>query len=106
MPALEPVFVSPLARAHGRGRTIELELNERERDLIVNHTFADEDLIRDLRESSPKQKDRKFRFSWNALDDLAGYIAAEANQARNKKLQQEWERIYLKLTSVLDMRAG
>ncbi len=106
MPVLEPVLVSPFARAHARGRTIELELSERERDLIVNHTFADEELIRDLREPSARQKDRKFRFSWNALDDLAGYIAAEANQARNKKLQQEWERIYQKFTSVLDMRAG
>jgi len=101
MPVLEPIYISPFTKSRTRGRTIEIELSERERDMILNHSLADEHLVRDLHAS---KKGSKFRFGWEELDDLAGYIAAEANQARNKKLQQEWRRIYDKFVSVLDSK--
>ncbi len=102
---LEPVLASPYARLKSRGRAMEVELSERERDLIVNHSFADEELIRDMR-PGVKGAARKFRFSWDELDDLASFVAAEANAARNRKLQQEWSRMYEKFTAVLDSKAG
>ena len=103
MPALEPIYVSPVA-LRSRNRVLEIELNERERDLIVNHTFADEPLIRGLRSPIPRQQSRKYTFNWDDLDDLAGYIAAESNHARTRKLEQEWDRIYDKVTHALDSR--
>ena len=104
MPVIEPVFTSPYSRSQGSGRAVEIELSERERDLIVNHTLADEVLIRDLHLAPAKPDSGKYRFSWEELDDLAGYVAAESNHARNKKLSQEWSRIYDKLTAALDSR--
>lgn len=104
MPVLEPIYVSPYARARMHGRNLEIELSERERDLILNHTFADEELIRDLRNGTSRQHAHKYRFSWDDLDDLAGYIAAESNHARSPKLRQEWQRIFAKFTAVLDSR--
>ena len=104
MPALPPILVSPYATTGTRSRTVEIEFTERERDLIVNHTFADEELIRDLGTVIPKQGSRKYKFNWDDLDDLAGYIAAESNHARNRKLEQDWERIYDKITAALDSR--
>jgi hypothetical protein len=34
------------------------------------------------------------------LDDLAGYVAAEANHAKNKKLQKELQRLFSRIASL------
>jgi hypothetical protein len=36
------------------------------------------------------------------LDDLAGYVAAEANHAKNKKLQRELQRLFSRIAAVLE----
>jgi hypothetical protein len=66
---------------------VTLELNERERELIQN-TFADDDLTGRLR-VVPKPGERPvFRFTLDDLDELAGFVASEANHAKNKKLKK------------------
>jgi hypothetical protein len=81
--------------------TIPLELNERERELLQN-TFADDDLTGRLR-VVPKTDERPiFRFTLDDLDELAGFVASEANHAKNKKLQKEWDHLYERIEAVLE----
>lgn len=69
--------------------TVPLELNERERELILSHTFAGESLTNRLR-VVPKRGERPiFRFSLDDLDELVGFLAAEANYAKNKILREQ-----------------
>jgi len=81
---------------------VPLDLSDRERELILEHAFADEALIGRLR--VPQTPDRRavFHFSLDDLDDLAGCVAAEANHAKDKKLRKEWDRIYARISDVLD----
>jgi len=69
--------------------TVPLELNERERELIQSHTFADESLTNRLRVVAKKGERPIFRFTLDDLDELAGFLAAEANHCRNKVLREQ-----------------
>lgn len=81
---------------------VPLELNERERELIEHHTFADEELTNRLR-VVPKPGERPvFRFTLDDLDELAGFIAAEANHAKDKKLQKELDQLCDRIQATLD----
>jgi hypothetical protein len=78
-----------------------LELNERERELIQN-TFADDDLTVRLR-VVPKTGERPiFRFTLDDLDELAGFVASEANHATNKKLKKEWDDLCERIEAVME----
>jgi hypothetical protein len=82
--------------------TIPLKLNARERQLIVEHSFADEDLTGRLRVVPKPNKPPVYRFTLDDWEDLAGYVAAEANHAKDKKLRKEWDRLYARLAAVLE----
>ena len=84
------------------GEKVSLELNERERDLIVKHTFAASNLTDRLR-MVPSPGQRPFyRFTLDDLDELAGYVAAEANHAKVKKLEKELRRLYARIADILE----
>ena len=79
---------------------VTLELNERERELIQN-TFADDDLTGRLR-VVPKPGERPvFRFTLDDLDELAGFVASEANHAKNKKLKKEWDDLFDRIEAIM-----
>jgi hypothetical protein len=71
------------------GERVSLELTERERDLIMKHTFADSDLTDRLRILPSPGRRPFYRFTLDDLDELAGYVAAEANHTKIKKLEKE-----------------
>ena len=79
--------------------TIPLRLNARERHLIVEKTFAPEELTARLIRSQGKEPD--CRFTLDEFDELAGYVAAEANHARDKKLKKELDRIFALIDDLL-----
>src|SRR5690242_17327533 len=84
------------------GEKVPLELTERERDLIMKPTFAGSDLTDRLR-IVPSPGRRPFhRFTLNDLDELAGYVAAEANHAKVKKLEKELRQLYGRMADVLE----
>ena len=84
------------------GEKIPLELTERERDLIMKHTFADNNLTDRLRVvPSPGQR-LFYRFTLDDLDELAGYVAAEANNAKVKKLEKELRQLYSRISDALE----
>jgi hypothetical protein len=84
------------------GEKIPLELTERERDLIMKHTFAGNNLTDRLRVvPSPGQRPF-YRFTLDDLDELAGYVAAEANHAKVKKLEKELRQLYSRIADALE----
>jgi hypothetical protein len=81
---------------------VPLELNARERELILEHSLADEELTGRLHVVPLPGEAPVYGFTLDELDELAGYVAAEANHANDKKLQREWDRLYERLTAVLE----
>jgi hypothetical protein len=84
------------------GERVSLELNERVRDLIIKHTFAGNNLTDRLRLLPGPRKRPVYRFTLDDLDELAGYVAAEANHANVKKLEKELRRLFGRIVDVLD----
>ena len=79
-----------------------MELSERERELILKHTFTDDELTGRLRIVPRPGEPPVYRFTLDDLDELAGYVAAEANHAKDKKLQKEWDRLYARMAALLE----
>jgi hypothetical protein len=84
------------------GEKVPLELTERERDLIMKHTFAGSDLTDRLRVVPGPGRRSSYRFTLDDLDELAGYVAAEANHAKVKKLEKELRRLYDRIADILE----
>ena len=84
------------------GEKVPLELTERERDLITKHTFAGNNLTDRLRIMPSPGHRPIYRFTLDDLDELAGYVAAEANHAKVKKLEKELRRLYSRIADVLE----
>jgi hypothetical protein len=83
------------------GETVPLELNQHERDLIISHSFADESLTNRLRIAQQPGQRPVFNFTLGQLDELVGDVAAEANHAKNKVLQQQLDQLCERIESVL-----
>jgi hypothetical protein len=81
---------------------VPLDLNARERELILQHTFADDQLTRRLRIVPGVGESAAYRFTLGELDDLAGYVAAEANHAKDKKLKKELAGLFGRIQTVLE----
>lgn len=84
------------------GTTLPLELSDRERELILEHSFAPDELTGKLRIVPPPGKPAVARYTLDDLDDLAGHVAAESNHAKDRKLHKEWEGIYIKIAAILE----
>lgn len=81
--------------------SVPVELNERERELIVSHTFADESLTDRLRARTEPGQRPVFHFTLEELDELVGDIAAEANHAKNEALQKQLDQLCDRMEAVL-----
>ena len=77
-----------------------LFLTETERRLILDRTFAPPELTDRLRRAPAEQT--RFSFTADELDELVGYVAAEANHARSPTAVARLDRIYGKIESLLD----
>jgi hypothetical protein len=84
------------------GEKVPLELAEHERDLILKHTFAENDLTDRLRIVPSPGRRPVYRFTLDELDELAGYVAAEANHAKVKKLEKDLRQLFGRITDVLE----
>lgn len=79
-----------------------MELNDRERELIAQHRFAEPELTDRLRVVPALGEPPIYYFTLDDLYELAGYVAAEANHAKDKKLQKERDWLCARLAEVLD----
>ncbi len=81
------------------GSKLPVKLTLRERDLIRNKTFYDPDFASS---AVVEGKDITLELSLDDIEEIQGYIAAEANHTENKKLQKELDLLFDKLQVYLD----
>ena len=103
---LTKTFIRPISPQRQRiaiktDATVPLELNQRERDLIISHTFADESITDRLRVVPQPGQHPVFHFTLDELDELTGDVAAEANHAKNKVLQEQLDQLCERIEAVL-----
>jgi hypothetical protein len=79
-----------------------VELNDQERELIMKQTFAEHELTDRLRLVHRPGDPPVYSFTLDELDELAGYVAAEANHAKEKKLQKQLIRLYDRIAALLE----
>lgn len=83
-------------------KDIEIKIKPEERDLISHHTFADPDLTNRLNIAEVKGKHLVAKYSINDLEDLIGFIAAEANHVEDKKIEKKLDMLFERLSRVLE----
>ena len=81
---------------------IEIKFTEQERELIIDHTFAGSDLTNNLKISEIKGKHLIAKYTIYDLDELIGFIAAEANHTEDKKLQKKLDKLFERLSRILE----
>jgi hypothetical protein len=70
-------------------------------ELIVEETFADAELTQRLTMTTVKGRRFLVKYTLDDLDLLLGYIAAEANHCKDRKLQREFDRLYVRLQKAM-----
>ncbi len=78
---------------------LSVKLTVRERNIILDETFCDPRLVR---LASVDGKHVLFEWSLDEIEDVQGFVAAEANHTDNKQLETTLDRIFLKLQVYLD----
>lgn len=81
---------------------IEIKFTHQERDLIIDHTFAGPDLTKKLQIAEIKGKYLIAKYSTYDLEELIGYIAAEANHTPDKQVRKQLDRLFERLTRILE----
>ena len=81
------------------GTKLPVKLTIRERDLIRDETFCDPDFAKF---AIVNGKGIRLDLSLDDIEEIQGYIAAEANHTKNSKLQKELNRLFGKLQVFLD----
>ena len=81
------------------GTKLPVTLTRRERDIIHDQTSCDPNYTR---LAVVDGKGIKVDLSLDEIEDIQGYIAAEANHTKNKKLEKELDRLFDKLQVYLD----
>ena len=76
---------------------VEVPFTPRERDLILEHSFADGELTDRLRVLEVRGATLVARYTLDDLEELLGFIAAEANHTLNRKLQKELHALFIRL---------
>lgn len=75
------------------GDRVVLKLSLEQADLIVGKTMIDDDLLAIIHHAKVRDAVVCSRFTLDELDELAGYVAAEANNTKDKKLQKAFDAI-------------
>ena len=81
---------------------LEIKFTHDERGLIIDHTFAGPDLTKRLQIAEIKGKHLITKYSTYDLEELIGFIAAEANHTDDKKNGKKLDRLFERLTRILD----
>jgi hypothetical protein len=83
------------------GQRVPISFSARERALVLNCTFADGELVEPLAVARKGRGETVVRYTLDDLDELLGYIAAEANHAKDKEPQAELESLAERLQAAM-----
>lgn len=76
---------------------VEVSFSARERDLILEYSMGDEEVIRFLRVAETRDGQILAKLTLDDLDELIGYIAAEANHTSSRRLEKELHALFGRL---------
>jgi len=80
------------------GTKLPVRLSTAERRLVREHTFYDPTFC----DGPPDQGAVVVEMDLDTIEDLQGYVAAEANHTSDPKLEQALDRLFAKLQGFLD----
>ena len=80
--------------------TIRIRLTRRDRDLILQHTFIDGEVEARIRVARAKETGIIVDLSPDDLEELLGYVAAEANHSDQPSLQRRLYALYDRLAAL------
>ena len=80
---------------------IELSFSQSEKELLVEHTFADSAYWQRFRETLGNKK-LVADFTLGELEDIVGYVAAEANHTEDKGLQRKMYALFDRLLKEME----
>ena len=83
-------------------KEITVKITEKERDLILEHTFAGNDLTKQIEAAELRGKYLLFKYTIEDLDELVGYLAAESNHTEDLKLQKQLDKLFEKLSRIIE----
>lgn len=87
------------------GERVPLKLSKRQRELILKRTFTDDELTAPLHVAHVSNKASVCSFTLDDLEELMGYVAAEAHHTKDKNLQKELDRLFEQMEEVLNSYA-
>jgi hypothetical protein len=82
------------------GEEITIRFTLQERDLILDHTLAGPDLTDRLRLAIMERGQITAKYSLEDLDELLGYIAAEANHSEDERRATRLYKLYDRLSDI------
>ena len=77
-------------------QTITVRMSERDRALLLENTLGDPEYAERLR-PAPASDGLVGDYTLDDLEDMLGYVAAEANHTEDKKLRRELDALYDRL---------
>lgn len=82
------------------GARLQFTLSTAERDLILERTFIDPEMEQQLREAQMSDSRLVIRLTLADVEDVAGYIAAEANHCKDRRVQRALYAVYDRLSQL------
>jgi hypothetical protein len=79
------------------GQKVQVGFTPRERLLVFDHTFAGLELTNVLRQAPLVDGRHVASYTLGDLDELLGYVAAEANHSTDKRIRRELDAFYDRL---------
>ena len=80
-----------------QGQKVEVRFSPRERVLVLEHTFTGPELTTALRRAQLETGKYMVRYTLDDVDELLGFVAAEANHSTDKKLRKELDALYARV---------
>ena len=78
---------------------ITIRMRKLDRELLLNHTLGDPEYADRLR-AAPNGRGLVGEYTLDDLEDMLGYVAAEANHTNDKKLRRELDALYDRLLQI------
>lgn len=86
----------------GVDEKVPVELTPEQRDLILKHTLADPDLTAPLEIAPAAGKKIAVGYTLSDIEELMGFIAAEANHTSDRKLETKLDHLWQYLQTFED----
>ena len=80
-----------------RDQKVAVSFSPRERALVLEHTFTGPELTAALRRAHLEAGKHVVRYTLDDLDELLGFVAAEANHSTDKKLRNQLDALYARV---------